>query len=108
MNAFCIYEQLHEAFQEARIAQVPVVLDIKVDKNDAPLPGKIIFQEAKGYAAFSEYNADQKKRSGHFIRSERFLLLIIIFLLQRGRQIHCATRQQLYQRMYRSQVNDSA
>ncbi|EST12270.1 hypothetical protein [Sporolactobacillus laevolacticus] len=59
MNAFCIYEQLHEAFQEARIAQVPVVLDTKVDKNDAPLPGKIILPEAKGYAAFSEYNADQ-------------------------------------------------
>ncbi|MDF2910825.1 MAG: hypothetical protein K0Q56_1706 [Sporolactobacillus laevolacticus] len=79
-----------------------------------PLPVKIIFQEAKGYAAFSEYNADQlsimyqKKRSGPYIRSERFLLLVIIFLLQRGRQIHCATRQQLYQQMYRFQVNDSA
>jgi hypothetical protein len=36
MNAFCIYEQLHEAFREARIAQVPVVLDIKVLKKDAP------------------------------------------------------------------------
>lgn len=65
MNAFCIYEQLHEAFQEARIAQVPVVLDIKVDQNDAPLPGKIIFQEAKGYAAFSAKSLAENYKLEH-------------------------------------------
>ncbi|MCO7125663.1 pyruvate oxidase [Sporolactobacillus shoreicorticis] len=47
------FDQLHPAFQEARTAQVPVLLDILVDQNDAPLPGKIISAEMQGYAAFT-------------------------------------------------------
>ncbi|MCI1882256.1 MAG: pyruvate oxidase [Sporolactobacillus sp.] len=47
------YEQLHDAFEAAKNADVPVILDVAVDPNAAPLPGKIVMDEAKGYAKFA-------------------------------------------------------
>ncbi|MFT8391911.1 MAG: pyruvate oxidase [Sporolactobacillus sp.] len=47
------YDDLDKAFAEAKEATVPVILDIAVNPDAAPLPGKIVKEEAKGYAAFA-------------------------------------------------------
>ncbi|RYL92220.1 pyruvate oxidase [Sporolactobacillus sp. Y61] len=47
------YEDLQGAFEKAKDSDVPVILDVAVDENAAPLPGKIVMDEAKGYAKFA-------------------------------------------------------
>ncbi|MFX3616955.1 MAG: pyruvate oxidase [Sporolactobacillus sp.] len=47
------YEDLENAFATAKASNVPFILDIAVNENAAPLPGKIVKDEAKGYAAFA-------------------------------------------------------
>lgn len=47
------FEDLQPAFEAAKESQVPVILDVAVDENAAPLPGKIVMDEAKGYAKFA-------------------------------------------------------
>ncbi|MTT31348.1 pyruvate oxidase [Terrilactibacillus sp. BCM23-1] len=46
------YEDLRPAFEKAKTAGVPVILDVTVDVDAAPLPGKIVMDEAKGYAKY--------------------------------------------------------
>jgi pyruvate oxidase len=47
------YEELQPALEQAKASDVPVILDVAVDVNAAPLPGKIVMDEAKGYARFT-------------------------------------------------------
>ncbi|MDF2910826.1 MAG: pyruvate oxidase, partial [Sporolactobacillus laevolacticus] len=47
------YEDLQPALEQAKAADVPVILDVVVDVDAAPLPGKIVMDEAKGYARFT-------------------------------------------------------
>jgi pyruvate oxidase len=47
------YEDLQPALEQAKASNVPVILDVEVDVNAAPLPGKIVMDEAKGYAKFT-------------------------------------------------------
>lgn len=47
------YEQLQPAFEQAKASDVPVIIDVAVDVDAAPLPGKIVMDEAKGYAKFA-------------------------------------------------------
>ncbi|WP_100487868.1 pyruvate oxidase [Sporolactobacillus pectinivorans] len=47
------HEELQGAFEAAKASDVPVILDIAVDKDAAPLPGKIVMDEAKGYTKFA-------------------------------------------------------
>jgi pyruvate oxidase len=47
------YEDLQPALEQAKASDVPVILDVEVDVNAAPLPGKIVMDEAKGYAKFT-------------------------------------------------------
>lgn len=45
-------EQLGPTLEEARDANKPVIVNVLVDPEAAPLPGKIVWDEAKGYAKF--------------------------------------------------------
>lgn len=47
------YDQLHDAFEGAKNSDVPVIIDVSVNADAAPLPGKIVMDEAKGYAKFA-------------------------------------------------------
>ncbi|MCO7176276.1 pyruvate oxidase [Sporolactobacillus kofuensis] len=47
------YEDLQPALEKAKASEVPVILDVVVDVDAAPLPGKIVMDEAKGYARFT-------------------------------------------------------
>ncbi|MBC1500739.1 pyruvate oxidase [Listeria weihenstephanensis] len=46
------FDELEPAFKAARNASLPVIIDIAVDSNAAPLPGKIVMDEALGYTKF--------------------------------------------------------
>lgn len=46
------FEDLEIAFEAARTAKRPVIIDVVVDSNAAPLPGKIVMDEALGYTKF--------------------------------------------------------
>ncbi len=43
---------LENAFENAKLATKPVIIDVSVDSSAAPLPGKIIMDEALGYTKF--------------------------------------------------------
>lgn len=45
-------EQLAPTLEKAKNANKPVIVNVWVDPDAAPLPGKIIWDEAKGYAKF--------------------------------------------------------
>ncbi|MCO7125664.1 pyruvate oxidase [Sporolactobacillus shoreicorticis] len=47
------YDDLQPALEQAKASNVPVILDVVVDVDAAPLPGKIVMDEAKGYARFT-------------------------------------------------------
>lgn len=47
------YDQLQDAFEGAKNSDVPVIIDVSVNADAAPLPGKIVMDEAKGYAKFA-------------------------------------------------------
>lgn len=44
--------ELETALATAKDEQVPVLIDVHVDPDAAPLPGKIVWDEAKGYLSF--------------------------------------------------------
>ncbi|WP_163651704.1 pyruvate oxidase [Listeria sp. PSOL-1] len=44
--------ELQHALRQAKDEKVPVIIDVHVDADAAPLPGKIIWEEAKGYLTF--------------------------------------------------------
>ncbi|EHC6547316.1 pyruvate oxidase, partial [Listeria monocytogenes] len=43
---------LEAAFENAKLATKPVIIDVSVDSAAAPLPGKIVMDEALGYTKF--------------------------------------------------------
>ncbi len=43
---------LESAFENAKLATKPVIIDVSVDSAAAPLPGKIVMDEALGYTKF--------------------------------------------------------
>ncbi|EAG9261329.1 pyruvate oxidase [Listeria monocytogenes] len=43
---------LEAAFENAKLATKPVIIDVSVDNAAAPLPGKIVMDEALGYTKF--------------------------------------------------------
>ncbi|CAM3252718.1 pyruvate oxidase [Sporolactobacillus spathodeae] len=51
------YEDLDKAFAAAKESTVPVILDVAVNPDAAPLPGKIVKDEVKGYATFAAKSA---------------------------------------------------
>ncbi|MFT8871258.1 MAG: pyruvate oxidase [Sporolactobacillus sp.] len=56
------YDELDAAFAAAKSADVPVILDVAVDSDAAPLPGKIVTEEAKGYATFTAKSIAENHR----------------------------------------------
>jgi Thiamine pyrophosphate-requiring enzymes [acetolactate synthase, pyruvate dehydrogenase (cytochrome), glyoxylate carboligase, phosphonopyruvate decarboxylase] len=56
------YDQLQDAFEGAKNSEVPVIIDVSVDANAAPLPGKIVMDEAKGYAKFASKSVLEKHK----------------------------------------------
>ncbi|RYM05664.1 pyruvate oxidase [Sporolactobacillus sp. THM7-7] len=56
------YEELQPAFEEAKASDVPVLLDVEVDVNAAPLPGKIVMDEAKGYAKYTSKSIKEHQK----------------------------------------------
>lgn len=56
------YEDLDQAMQTAKTADVPVILDVAVDTDAAPLPGKIIMDEALGYSKFEVRSVLEDKK----------------------------------------------
>lgn len=56
------YEDLDQAMQTAKTADGPVILDVAVDTDAAPLPGKIIMDEALGYSKFEVRSVLEDKK----------------------------------------------
>lgn len=59
-------EELVRALQMAKSDDVPVLLDVHVDKDAAPLPGKILWDEAKGYLSFEGKTLKDEHRIAKF------------------------------------------
>lgn len=55
-------EDIAPTLEKAKNANKPVVVNVKVDPDAAPLPGKIIWDEAKGYAKFEIRTALEENR----------------------------------------------
>lgn len=56
------FEELEAAFTAAKADNCPVIIDVVTDPNAAPLPGKIVMDEAKGFARFEIRTALEEKR----------------------------------------------
>lgn len=55
-------EDLGPTLNKAKDANQPVIVNVKVDPDAAPLPGKIIWDEARGYAKFEIRTALEENR----------------------------------------------
>lgn len=55
-------EDIAPTLEKAKQANQPVIVNVKVDPDAAPLPGKIIWDEAKGYAKFEIRTALEENR----------------------------------------------
>lgn len=55
-------EQLAPTLEEAKNADKPVIVNVLVDPEAAPLPGKIVWDEAKGYAKFEMRSALEENK----------------------------------------------
>lgn len=55
-------EELERALEKAEQDNVPVIIDAYVDPDAAPLPGKIVWEEAKGYLSFEGKELKEKHR----------------------------------------------
>lgn len=53
---------LETVFTAAKADNCPVIIDVVVDPEAAPLPGKIVMDEAKGFAKFEIRRALEEKR----------------------------------------------
>lgn len=56
------FSELEEAMKTAKQATVPVIIDVAVDTEAAPLPGKIIMDEALGYSKFEVRSVLEDKK----------------------------------------------
>src|SRR5699024_11997744 len=55
-------EDIAPTLEKAKRADKPVIVNVRVDPDAAPLPGKIVWDEARGYAKFEIRTALEENR----------------------------------------------
>nr|WP_263312845.1 pyruvate oxidase [Mammaliicoccus sp. Marseille-Q6498] len=55
-------DEIAPTLEKAKNANKPVIVNVKVDPDAAPLPGKIVWDEARGYATFEIRNVLEENR----------------------------------------------